>query len=60
MLVAGGGHLEFTHEKLDGKMETVFFLQSYRVNISEKKIEFGMLSLRFPSDSVYEWVFLKT
>ena len=35
LLVTGGGHLEFSHEKVDGKMETVFF-QSFWVNISEK------------------------
>ena len=35
ILVTGGGHLEFSHEKVDKKMETVFF-QSLRVNISEK------------------------
>ena len=35
ILVTGGGHLEFSHEKVDEKMETVFF-QSFRVNISEK------------------------
>ena len=25
LLVTGGGHLEFPHENVDGKMETVFF-----------------------------------
>ena len=35
ILMTGGGHLEFSHEKVSEKMETVFF-QSLRVNISEK------------------------
>ena len=36
-MVTGGGHLEFPHEKLDEKMETVFS-QCFRVNVSEKNI----------------------
>ena len=36
LLVTGGGHLEFSHEKVDGKMETVVF-QSFWVNISGEK-----------------------
>ena len=35
LLVTGGGHLEFSYEKVEGKMETGFF-QSICVNISEK------------------------
>ena len=27
--VTGGGHLELSHEKVDGKMETVFFLSPF-------------------------------
>ena len=37
LLVTGGGHLEFSHEKVDDKMETVLF-QFFRVNISENTI----------------------
>ena len=35
LLVTGGGHIEFSHENVDEKMETVF-IQSFRVNICEK------------------------
>ena len=35
MLMSGGGHLEFSHEKVDEK-DGNSFLQSFRVNISEK------------------------
>jgi len=34
--MTGGGHLEFSHEKVDEKMETVF-VQSFGINISKKK-----------------------
>ena len=35
ILVKCGGHLEFSHEKMDEKNGNSFF-QSFRVNISEK------------------------
>ena len=36
LLVTDGGHLEFSHEKVDGQNGNRFF-QSFWVNISEKK-----------------------
>ena len=36
IFVTGGGHFEFSHEKVDGKNGNSFF-QSFWVNISEKK-----------------------
>ena len=39
LLVTSGGHLEFSHEKMDGKKWRQFF-QSFCVNISEKTQSF--------------------
>ena len=39
LLVTGGGHLESSHEKVDGQNGNSFF-HSFRVNISEKTQSF--------------------
>ena len=50
-LVNGGGHLEFSHEKVDEKMETVFF-QSFMVNISEKSQLFKIYMKKSQNDTM--------
>ena len=51
LLVTGGGHLEFSHEKLDGKLETVFF-ESFWVNISEKTQLFKIYIKKSQNDTM--------
>ena len=49
--VTGGGHLEFSHEKVDEKMETVLF-QFFSVNISEKTQLFKIYMKKSQNDTM--------
>jgi len=49
--VTGGGHLEFSHEKVEGKMEIVFF-QSFWVSQSEKTQLFKIYMKKSQNDTM--------
>ena len=51
MLVADGGHLEFSHEKVNEKNGK--FFQSFRVNISEKSQLFNIYMKKSQNDTTY-------
>ena len=52
ILMTGGGHLEFSHEKMDEKNGNSFFY-SFRVNISEKSQLFKIYMKKSQNDIHY-------